>query len=170
VAGRDVRVVTLLDHPRLERQALVGGQLAHEVHEPDVLAELLDPRQVVFGRRHALHLQPPARAILGVATALGVGQLVQRDPEQPRVRASVARTEAPAAEQGGGEDLGRQVGGQLGVAGAAVQVRQHPVDVPAIEDGEGLRIRRQQLVVAARVGRAGRGHDGSIRYSRRSAL
>jgi hypothetical protein len=86
-----------------------------------------------------------------VAHAAGVEPLVARDPEQPRQRRLAPGAEAPGADQGGGERLGRQIGGQLGVARAVAQEREDRALVAAVEDRErgGLgRRQRQQPVVA----------------------
>jgi hypothetical protein len=79
--ARDLAVRALVDHVRGDRRALLGRQLLHERARLVTLAEPLDARDVVVGELDPLHAEPPPRAPVGVAAALGVGQLLGADPE-----------------------------------------------------------------------------------------
>jgi hypothetical protein len=66
------------------------------------------------------------------------------------VRRRTARGEAALGLERGGERLGREVGGDLGVARRARVVTQDRVDMPTVEDRETVRASsRRQLVVTA---------------------
>ena len=88
-----------------------------------------------------------------MAAALGVDELLGGDPEQPRARGPRVGPEPAATGQRRREGLGRQVGGQLGIARAAREVPQHPLGVAAIEDLERRAVAGgQQILVAAQLG------------------
>jgi hypothetical protein len=61
---------------------------------------------------------------------------VHRDPVEPGGRRAGLRAEAPLARECGGERLGGQVGGELGVAGAASEESQQLLGVTAVEQLE----------------------------------
>jgi len=96
-------------------------------------------------------------------------ELTMGDAVQPRRRGAAVGGEAVAALERGGERLGRQVGGRLGVARAAVEERDDAVHVAAVEPGEGRRIVRrgaQERDVLRRV--AVKGHRPLLRAGRGS--
>ena len=83
----DLGVVTFLDHVGADRVALVGREQLEQRAGALGLRQRLDPRVVLVVELEPLHAHPPPRALLGVAAALGVGELVHRDAEQPRAAA-----------------------------------------------------------------------------------
>ena len=63
-----------------------------------------------------------------------------RDREQPRERRASPRAVTRQRRQRRGESLRRQVGGELAVARAAQEEREHRVDAPSIEAPKRLRV------------------------------
>ena len=80
-----------------------------------------------------------------------VDQLVLGDAEQPRDGRGGPDAVAAAGDQRGGERLGRQVGGELGIAGAAGEVSDHGVDMAVVEHPEVLGVGRQEEMLIVRV-------------------
>src|SRR3954447_10344620 len=81
-------------------------------------------------------MRPPAGAALDAAVALERRELAVSDPVQPRgPRAPLGRVPIAALERGG-ERLGRQVGGELRVAGAPVEERDDAAHVAVVEARE----------------------------------
>jgi len=70
-------------------------------------------------------------------------QLVAGDPDHPRSRRLPLGRVLAGREQHGGEDLGGQVGGGLGVARLPHQVREHGWDVAPVEHREGRPVPRR---------------------------
>ena len=154
---RDLVVLALVDHARLERLALVGRQRVERGVQRRGRrlggGERVDALERLVGRARA----GPSRAAGG------------RGPRPRRARRACASwrrampyshadrrpalgPEAVRAGERRGERLGAQVGGQLGVARAAHEVAEQRRDVAPVELGERLRLlveRRQQRLVAA---------------------
>jgi hypothetical protein len=131
-----------------DRVPLVGGQLVDQLPR-GVAPEHGDHLGVVRAERHALHAEPALHAVLGRATPPVVGELVLRDPEEPRDGRGGGPAETPARDQRRRERLGGEVGGDLGIADAACEVAQEHVDVAVVELAEVLGIAREQEVLVA---------------------
>ena len=102
----------------------------------------------------ALHPHPAPVARLHGAAAREPPELAMGDAVEPADRRASLGIEPPAAVEGGGERLGGQVGGDLGVAAAAPEVRRQRTHVAAVEERECLGLvagGEQQLLVAALV-------------------
>jgi hypothetical protein len=110
----------------------------------------LDPLQQVVREREWGHVQAPARAILH-APALGAAQQdVPGDAVEPRSGRRRAGAEATDRDQGGGEGLRCEVGGQLGLAGPPQHEAEDGRLVARVELPERLRTargRREEVVV-----------------------
>ena len=145
--ARDLVVRALLEHVRGDRSRCSGARRSISTR-----ASSASPSRSMCAKSSSdeldpLHAQPPPCAPLGVAPAQGVGQLVRRDPVQPRRRGARLRAVAPAPGQRGRERLRAQVGRQLGVAGAAGEEAQHRVDVTAVERARTTRRRARSAAV-----------------------
>jgi hypothetical protein len=79
------------------------------------LPERIDAVDVGVVEVQPLHPEPAPRAALGCRAPLGVGELVGRDPVQPRHRIALLGAEAAAARESGGEGLGGRVRRELGL-------------------------------------------------------
>ena len=74
------------------------------------LAARVDAREVAVGRLDARHAEPALGAALDGAAALGLDELLERDPVQPRAGGALLGPVAAAGRERGRERLGRQVG------------------------------------------------------------
>jgi hypothetical protein len=73
-----------------------------------------------------------------VTPALGVGELVGGDPEQPGLRRPAVGAIPAARDQRRGEHLGGDVGRELGLIRPQGAEAQHPIEMAAIEGAEVL--------------------------------
>jgi hypothetical protein len=81
-------------------------------------------------------------------------ELAPGDPVQPRHRRALVGPEAVGAVERGGERLRRQVGGELGVARTAHEVREQRRDMAAVEHRERVGLGPaggEQVFVGARI-------------------
>jgi hypothetical protein len=138
LAGEDVSV---------DRFSLILRQHG-ECRGDDVTPEGLDLHDVLLTDLPNDHPELAPSAILETAAALEVGQLVRRDPVEPRGCRPALGPEPRLRHDGGGEGLRRQVGCGLRVPDAAQEVAEHVARVPPVKDGELERSARfEQLLV-----------------------
>ena len=103
------------------------------------------PPEVGIVDRQRLHRQPAACLVLDPSAAPAVGQLVGGDPIQPGQRGPLAGPVALGSQQRRGEHLGRQIGRQFRIAGAAQEVAEHRRQMAAIESHERVGVSVDEL-------------------------
>ncbi len=154
--------------------AFNGGRAirAHELARADLIVEareLLDAVEVGVAERNGLKAQPAPGGVLHTPSPAALQKLVARDPQQPRQDRSLLGAVAPRGDQRRREHLGREVGGDLAVAGLPQAPPQHNRQVAAIEHRErhlipgGHRCHERRVRILSLFGhlQAGLRNDGS---------
>jgi hypothetical protein len=90
----------------------------------------------------ARHLHAPAGPIFYSPPLPRVGELVTGDPEQPSSCASRLRSNRSSRFERGGEDLGREVRGNVGPAGCTPEEPEKLRLKPFVEDSERFGVAR----------------------------
>lgn len=117
------------------------------------MVELADALEQLVRELERRHAEAAPRPALHPPVAAAHGQGVARDAEQPGDGGLPTRAEAMRARECGGERLGGEIGGDLGVSGSCKEVAQHAVLVTAVEGPErgGLPARKRQQPLVRRI-------------------
>jgi hypothetical protein len=139
--GGDVAVAALTHDPRLNRVALVGWQLANQLHDAAGLVHRLGAGHVAVIELDRLHRQSPARAVLHPVSSPARTERVARDADHPGTGRIPLRPVARGCDDHRGERLGGEVCGQLRITRLPEQECDRPRHVTAVE-------RRARVTVA----------------------
>ena len=110
-----------------------------------MLAERLDPLEILITDHDRLHRQATPGRILDDLAPQAVGELVMGDPKQPRGKPLVKLAPAAQAGQRGGEYFGHQIGREVAATHPPNEVRQHRRLVAAIQLPERIRRTLQRI-------------------------
>jgi hypothetical protein len=104
--GRDILIGALFQDPCPQRGALVAGQVLEQGRHGLVAAERRHAGEILVGPFNRGNPEPSLGAALDMAATLGVGDLVGRDAQQPRLRGPLVGPVPAPGDERRGEDLG----------------------------------------------------------------